>query len=385
MAALGALIHGDLPPAGNPLSWVPGAGTLPDFPGYRASAVQCGTAALALALIGARLLRPEVAQPEVVLPGYGCPDLVAAAEYAGLRPRLADIGADDPAFDMPALEESLNANTVAVVAVNFLGIAERLGELRALLAARAIALVEDNAQCYPEATRLEGDMVCLSFGRGKPVSLLGGGLLLWRDGLAGQLGQSWTVRHVAAAAPAAAAQLRAKSAVYNLLLRPHLYLLLNRNPLLALGATRYKALPGIRAIDPLQARLLSANVERHCARTRLNEERARQLLARHPVLIDLPSRAGARSGRLLRYPLLCRDGAQRDRLWQELRREGLGATAMYQHPLPDVEGVAGRVIAGALPNAAAFARRLLTLPLHVGVRESHWQRMDAAMRAVLGG
>lgn len=377
MAALGALIRGDLPPAGNPLRWAPGEGALPEFAGYRVCGVQSGTAALALALIGARLLRPEIASPEVVLPGYGCPDLVAAAEYAGLRPRLADIGADDPAFDSVALDAALNANTVAVVAVNFLGIAEHLGALRQLLAARNIALVEDNAQWYPEAeTALAGDMVCLSFGRGKPVSLLGGGLLLWRNGLAETLGEGWPQARIAAAAPSSPLQLRIKSALYNLLLQPHLYLLLNRNPLLTLGATRFKALSGVHAIDSPRSRLLAANIESYCARSRHNEQCARRLLASHPALIDLPARAGSRCGRLLRYPLLCRDGMQRDRLWAQLRRSGLGATAMYQHPLPKVEGVDGRVIAGELPGAGSFAQRLLTLPLHAGVGEQHWRRIE---------
>lgn len=385
MAAIGALIRGDLPPAGQPIVWETGADALPSFAGYRAVAVQCGTAALALALIAARQLRPEVASPEVVLPGYACPDLVAAAEFAGLRPRLADIGADDPGFDLAALEAALNASTVAVVAVNFLGIAERLPALGSLLAARNIALVEDDAQWYPElggGVVLRGDMACLSFGRGKPVSLLGGGLLLVRETLFDRLGEAWPQAHLALPEETSAAALRGKIALYNLLLRPQLYALLSRNPLLKLGATRFKPLPAIRGIEPLRVRLLAANVSRHRERARDNEARVRELLAAHPALLDLPRQLAPRAQRLLRYPLLCRDGATRDRLWQRLRADGLGATAMYQRALPAIDGVEGRVAAGPLPGAERFAQRLLTLPLHEGVGERHWQRIDELLRVM---
>lgn len=382
MAAVGALIRGDLPPAGNAITWSAGDGGLPSFVGYRSIGVQSGTAALALALIAARALRPEIAAPEVVLPGYACPDLVAAAEYAGLTARLADIGADDPGYRLASLEAALGANTVAVVAVNFLGIGERLDEMRALLAGRGIALVEDNAQWFPEPLGepgLQGDLVCLSFGRGKPVSLLGGGLLLVREGLSDRLGD-WPHAHLAAAAPVSAPVLRAKMALYNVLLRPQLYALLSRNPLLKLGATRFKPLMAIAPIDPLRIRLLSGNVRHHVERARDNELRARELLAAHPTLLDLPQQLAPRARRLLRYPLLCRDGAIRDRLWERLRAEGLGATGMYQQMLPAIEGVDDRVAAGPLPGAESFARRLLTLPLHDGVGKGHWRRMDKVLR-----
>jgi dTDP-4-amino-4,6-dideoxygalactose transaminase len=345
--------------------------------------VQSGTAALALALMAAQALRPEVAAPEVVLPGYACPDLVAAAEHAGLRARLADIGADDPGYCLASLEAVIGPDTVAVVAVNFLGIGERLDELRTLTADRGIALVEDDAQWFPEppaAPGLRGDLVCLSFGRGKPVSLLGGGLLLVREALSEQLGD-WPRSCLRAAAPVSAPSLRAKMALYNMLLRPQLYALLSRNPLLKLGVTRFKPLAAIAPIDPVRTRLLSANVHRHLQRARDNEARARALLADHPALLDLPLQMASRTRRLLRYPLLCRDDATRDRLWERLRAEGLGATAMYQRTLPLIEGVDGRVAAGPLPGAESFARRLLTLPLHDGVGERHWQRMGEVLRA----
>ena len=59
-----------------------------------------------------------------------------------------------------------------------------------------------------------------------------------------------------------------------------------------------------------------------------------------------------------------RDQRQRDQWLTRLRRAGLGASAMYECPLAAVEGV---TVARAQSTAAArFAGRLLTLPVHEG-------------------
>jgi dTDP-4-amino-4,6-dideoxygalactose transaminase len=270
---------------------------------------------------------------------------------------------------------------VAVVAVNFLGIAERLAAIRALLAARGgdIALIEDDAQWFPEpqAGAVRGDLVCTSFGRGKPVSLLGGGLL-WADANHATLISQLPI----AAAQVPGATFRLKACAINALLRPRLYGVINRNPLIELGQTRFKPLPELRALDPLRATLLSANVAVHLARSRETEREVSQRVAAADGLIDLPALAGERSGRLLRYPLLCRDRTQRDALWQALQQAGLGATAMYQRVLPEVEGVGTIEVAGTLPGARRFAERLLTLPVHAGVGARHLRRMAALLRSL---
>src|SRR5690606_34335161 len=228
----------DLPPAGHAIAWRGKDHPLPQFPGYRSLWVNSGTAALAAAMWLARQRQPSIAQPEVILPAYGCPDLVAAAVHAGVRPVLVDIGSEDPGYDLDALAAALSARTVAVVAVNFLGIAERLQQLRECIAAfPQIALIEDDAQWFPEplpAPPLEGDYICISFGRGKPVSLLGGGLLLVKDSLP----TDWPIQPAADAGAA----LLPKLLAYNALLRPAAYGLISRNPFLKLGQTVYKPL-----------------------------------------------------------------------------------------------------------------------------------------------
>lgn len=361
------MMWSDLPPAGNPIRWQPDH-TTPAFAGYRAVWVHSGTAALALALIAARLQHPHIVRPEVVLPGYGCPDLVAAAEFAGVHPVLADIGSNDPGYDLAVLPAALSANTVAVVAVNFLGIKERLAELRQIMPAD-VAIIEDNAQWFPEpADDLSGDFVCLSFGRGKPVSLLGGGALLINELFAHEVLPLLPIVPASAPSPSYAFKVFA----YNGLLHPLAYGLVSRNPLFKLGRTVFKPLAEVAAMDAQRQSLLAANCRQHVMRSRAIEEKLRVVIAHNPRLHDVAATVMQRGGRLLRYPVLCEDAEQQSALLGQLQQAGLGATAMYQRVLPEIPNVAERVtIATELRGARSFAERLLTLPVHSRVTDRH--------------
>jgi dTDP-4-amino-4,6-dideoxygalactose transaminase len=79
--------------------------------------------------------------------------------------------------------------------------------------------------------------------------------------------------------------------------------------------------------------------------------------------------------------VLCRDRAERDALLERLRKAGLGATALYQRVMPEVEGVDDQVdVRVALDGARLFADRLLTLPVHGGVTEGDVERMLEVLR-----
>ena len=370
-----------LPPVGQPLRVGLPEPIPPAPPGYALQLTQSGTAALGLALLLARLRRPigNGAQPEVLVPGYACPDLLAAAHWAGLRAVLVDLRRDDTRLCLDDLAARCSGNSVALVAVNFLGIADDLPALQAFADERGLLLVEDDAQWMPEpfdTARLTGDGVILSFGRGKPVPLVGGGALLLRDGLQAELP---TLQ------PSAAGALRTRAALfaYNQLLRPWAYGLLSRLPI-GIGGTHYHALTDVHALDGLRAGQLAANQHWQAQRRRDVEAAiSTQVLLRAPQgTLDLPRLAATRAGRLLRYPILLRDRATRDTALARLHAAGLGESAMYRQVLPDIDGVPPGGDAPPLPNARSFADRLLTLPTHAGVNARHVERMAAALAAI---
>lgn len=376
------ILYGDLPPVGHRISLQTATeNNLVEFLGGHQYWVDSGTSALALAVLDAKTYFPQLQQPRVIIPGYCCPDLVAACIYAGVEPVAVDISENDPAYDLECLRAQLDERVIAVIAVNFLGIAERLGELRQLIDSLGLRtrLIEDNAQWLPARkadVAADTDYTIFSFGRGKPLSLLGGGLLLARAPLV----ESVVAQIDAADTPSPLLPLKMRA--YNLLLSPRLYMLLNRNPFMRLGETKYIALEKIQALDNFRYALLNANFEHYLARkSDLNIYYDETVLA--SGLQQLSATARSRARQLLRYPLLCASAASKDYLLTRLGQLGLGATAMYPSAIDQIAGVGGLVcVPDAIGNAQKFACRFLTLPMHTDVSLVHRAQILAILAEV---
>ena len=358
------MIRGDLPPVGSTILTKPST-LIPSFDGFDAFYVDSGTSALALAIIAAKQLQPEITKPEVIVPAYCCPDLVSAAVYAGTQVVVVDISPNDPAYDLEQLGAAINSNTIAVIAVNFLGIKERLTQIKSLLPDHC-HLIEDNAQSFeplqaPE--QLVGDMVITSFGRGKPVSLLGGGLCLVREDLSERL---TLAEQIKPAQPTSL--LTAKIAVYNWLIKPTLYPLINRNPLLSVGETKYKPLNSIHALDKQRLTWLDKNIQAYREQSTFSQQAFDKILAEHEGLtIQRTIEPNEKQGKLLRYPILCSTKEQRDIILHELNNSGLGASVMYGKNISDIEKPSFLSIKKPIPSATDLSRRIITLPCHENV------------------
>ena len=374
------MIRGDLPPVGHQISLQASReNSLQDLLGMHQYWVDSGTSALGLALCDVRQQFSHIQRPRVIIPGYCCPDLVAACVFAGVEAVAIDISVDDPSYDFDQLRIHLDESVIAVIAVNFLGISERLEELRRLLAELGLStrIIEDNAQWFPstkEEAVFNTDYVVFSFGRGKPLSLLGGGLLLSAAPLDSSL-----VRNIAPA-ESRSALLPWKIRAYNVLLNPRFYALLNRNPLLSLGKTEYHPLDEIRFMDNFRCDLLSENFNAYRKRGSTVADAIHSQVT-DSGLQSLAALNSSRARRLLRYPLLCGSVEQRDALLKSCNNAGLGSTAMYANALDKVNGVAGRVtVPAALDNATHFARRFMTLPVHTGVTKYHQAKMKQILQ-----
>jgi dTDP-4-amino-4,6-dideoxygalactose transaminase len=341
--------------------------------------------ALAAALLAARKNAREsfgIAAPEVLLPAYGCPDLVSAVLYAGLRPILVDLAADTPWMDLHSLQSKLTPNTVAVIATHFLGIPERLAAIREALGDSNALIVEDSAQLFPGTPSddvWQGDLVTLSFGRGKPVGLLGGGAVLCRNAA--------LIKHLPLAnKPSLAGGTKRpgllyslKVRLYNTLLSPKLYGVLQSVPFLNLGETVYTPLKQISPFDERRISILAANIEAYQERARTPQQWLAEMLADMggEGLADLTkSKPNPSNLALLRYPVLLKDQQLRDKLLRELSQKGLGCSRMYPKPLPNIHGLENRLREqGEFPQASLFSQRLLTLPCHSGVQSADVKRI----------
>lgn len=379
-----------LPPVGNRV-WLGGTGNNgiqldrqfnPCTPRFFSS----GTAALA-ASVAACVKRKDVADPQVILPAYGCPDLVSAVEFAGARPVLVDLEAERPWMDLEQVTARLSDNTVAVIAASLCGIPERLADLRRLLKPAGVYLVEDSAQLFPGRTEdinWQGDFVVLSFGRGKPVNLLGGGAVLCADeALLSLLPElpappSGTLARIA---------YPLKAFLYNRLLSPRVYWSIKYLPFLHVGETCYHRLESIGPLDAPRRAYLERNCVHYLEQASGNRQLYGELCASlaDERVIDLPGACEVPAGsHLLRYPLLLQPPL-RQQVHAQLTAAGLGSSLMYPVTLPNIPGLetllAGQ---GPFPAAEDFARRLLTLPTHAQLRRADRQEIITRLRAACG-
>jgi len=320
-----------------------------------------GTAALSAALKFSAQRRP--AGRFALLPGYGCPDLVAAASFAHLAPRLVDLKPDSPWLDPIVVERDLR-NATALVAVNFLGMRECLEPLVALGKSMGVPVIEDSAQMAPLSGNVEpsGDIVVISFGRGKPLALLGGGALLIRV--------DWSAEFDCMFAMPPPDRIAAgywlKCLLYNAAIHPAAYWWLRKIPILRLGEVAYHQFEGSRPISAAALARLADVIVRASKISNAQAMLARCIPTLDCAPLDLATANGATALPLLRYPVLLRDETQRDACFARLDAAGLGASRMYVRALCDIPGVPG-VTGQPVPNARSFAARLLTLPIHTDV------------------
>ena len=322
-----------------------------------------GTAALARA-IASCASRSPVSAPEVIVPAYGCPDLVAACMSACVHPRLVDVAPGQWAYDPGALESSLSPATVAIVAVNLLGLGDASADLIRLCNTRRIPLIQDSAQYLPrESIDWPGEYVVLSFGRGKPLNLLHGGALI-------------STPRETNSPPAPPAHYTARGRLlssrlaaigFNALTRPMIYGTFSSLPGTGLGDVIYKPLADPSLLPERAWQRVAAAFHQY----RLKPSYRRDIWASAIEewldlgIVALSPPGSSASAEPLRLALLAPDRTARDWLVGTLNRAGLGASRFYGTDLTQIAGIPEAVrCQGPFPNANALAGRLLTLPTH---------------------
>jgi dTDP-4-amino-4,6-dideoxygalactose transaminase len=350
---------------------------LPWDDNYRTWYLGSGTEALSVA-VSLAITRSSLksSTPEVLLPAYGCPDLVAAVVARGAKPVLVDLMPDCPFMDTEKLSRALSDATVAVVAAGFLGVPEQLSLLATICREHDVWLIEDSAQCFPPDCAREptADCAVLSFGRGKPINLMGGGALVVRTD------RSSSAADALSSLPEEQLIIdwkwRARRHVFNFLLGRFGYGLLRRVPFLGLGTTVYKPLLNLHRIQ-LPAGLLEAGIRGAEERPVIVASYVRELEFLWQrgwttfMINDVSGDTSAGQHVTLRYALLAPGRGTRDKAIEALNNVGIGANAFYGGALPDLDGVSDVLVGsgGDYPVAESFADRLLTLPSHEDVTD----------------
>lgn len=356
--------------------------------------VSSGTAALCLSL---KANADESPRKQVILPAYTCPSLLAAVVKARLVPILCDLQPNTFQIDPEQLESKITEKTLGVIAVHLFGLPENIAEIKKRVRGKNITIIEDAAQALgnsfaPDVLKgmngsaksdtqhelmlgLMGDIGVLSFGRGKPLSMLGGGAVLVNN--ADLLEHIKTAHDLVDGQDTFSSRFGyvAKLILYSLFFHPSLYWIPARTPGLRLGETYFSLDIDLEKINQHIISIGNIIVSRlsEIRQTRLRVaalyrkalDRFRNELAYIPEYDDDYDRVA-----LLRFPIIFKKKEKRGRILLRLRAKGLGATGMYPSPLNEIQDTSPYLSdRESYPAAKSVSQRILTLPLHENVSQ----------------
>ena len=309
-----------------------------------AVAVGTGTDAIALTLRALDI----GAGDEVVTSPLSAAYSALAIMMAGARPVFADIDPDRLTIDPAAVERAIGPRTRAILPVHLYGQPAAMREIEAVAARHQLAIVEDCCQAH------------LATESGRPVGTIG---------VAGAF-SFYPTKNLGALGDGGAIVTRDRQ------LADRLRRLRNG------GQTdRYRHLePGLNSrLDEMQAAILRARLPRLAAWTARRRElaaRYRRALADPPPGVIVPPERDA--GHV--YHLFVIRSAARDDLQAALAARGIETLIHYHVPIPRQPAL-GATDPAECPIATRVCGEVLSLPLHVGLRD---EEVDAVATALKG-
>jgi perosamine synthetase len=342
-----------------------------------------GRAAVADAM---RMAARATGRPRVVIPAYTSYSVAAAATAAGIEPVLCDIDAGTFGYDAAALRACVDDRTAAVLLGNLFGWPEPVTPLGWVAECGAM-LIDDAAQALGarEGTRLAGGRAplgILSFGRGKCVTLGGGGALLVQDPALRALmplapptaSKGWRELVMAVAVTVS----RSRAALG----------LMSRLPGVRLGESHFE--PDFdRIAAPASVRAMATGIAGAAARIRVVRGNVaadwRAALADAPGW-QLPPLTSGLEPAFLRYPVLAATPAMRERAVASLAEAGFGFVRSFPTTLAGIPEFAARLgVRPDVPGAEALSARVIALPCHADVHPADIERGAQVLRLTTAG
>jgi dTDP-4-amino-4,6-dideoxygalactose transaminase len=321
-----------------------------------------GTQALAAAILAVKNRVRGDESSEVIVPAYTCPDVISACEFAEVKVRLVDLAPKSCRMDLKDLEAKLSKNTIAIIAINFLGIPEDIASIKTIAGNKTI--IEDSAQGMSVDNNehyWQGDLVVLSFGRGKPLNLMSGGAILTKQA-------SWH-EFIPRLSPInnrlmARAKYHTLLRAMHLCFNPRIYFGIARLPGVELGATHYKPLTQIEPISVHVLLLLTEAIKQFRMTVGIWRNYYQNFKGSiHYQLSDLNRVISDSTILLLRYPVFIEDHEIINSIHPRYNK--LGLTRFYQKTLPNIPDVPKHIMCNpddTFPNAEYMASNLVTLP-----------------------
>lgn len=377
----------ELRPVGNRIKLKASPFNVRLFGAYTFIGFDSGTSALGEALTAIREQNQHIMNPEVILPAYTCPDIISACLYAKVKPILVDFEENTSWMDLTDLQVKISESCIAVIAINFLGIPERVNRIRETIKLKEVVIVEDSAQGIPKEHAEKywfGDLVVTSFGRGKPLNLLGGGAIFLNPEMGNKvLGERLRIRYeqLKSDRPNLVNQTlyKIKVILFGIISTSFFYYFLTKLPYLNLGETRFHPLNSIKKLPCFIKEQINVNYQKYVNIQSLRNAFDDIFAQLSPnKFISLPTYTNLPiSNPLLRYPVLILDKTIKEEIYNKLQEKGLGVSKMYKETLPNISGVEKSMLGSMqpCPNAEELASNLITLPIHDGINKTHVEKI----------
>jgi perosamine synthetase len=321
--------------------------------------VSSGKAALVLILQALHSLAPE--KRTVTIPAYTCFSVPSAIVKSGLDISLCDVGKDSFDYDHGLLSEAVGRDTLCVVASHLFGIPADMNKIRKLSDERNVFIVEDAAQAMGgkhngKLLGTIGDAGFFSLGRGKNVTCGSGGIIITDDD---RIAAAVEKRYSVLAAPRLGETIAdyLKALLLTVFIRPSLYWLPAGLPFLKLGKTLYDPMFSMKKLSGMQAGLLKQWRRRLDESNRVREENVK-------FFCDGPGQHQEQTRPLLRMPAIWRSREERDRIYGESCRQGLGISLMYPSGINEIREIRDRFNGRTYRSAQEIAGRLAAVPTH---------------------
>ena len=341
----------------------------------------------------------------VLISAYTCPDIATAAIRANYKLYLLDI--DERTLDvrLDGIDSRVRDNAAFVVLSNLYGLPDKMEPWFNFRAGSGCGIIDDACQSFLSKRNefvvgtIPSTIGLVSFGRGKAICGIGGGaVIVPQSGFiqpGGKMIDLLTANDLRVAKAAGRGGGIGSSlkdffigTMAALLERPGLYSLPQRMPFLKLGETEIKSdFPMGRpsAVALLHALIQLKGAEKTSLVLRANALRWADRLSGSGVIQPFLERGGRDDTGIvpIRYPIVFAEEEQRTAALKALSEAGLGATASYPDTINNYPELRAYAQKSNTAIAQSVAHRILTLPVHRGVRESDLDRATAIIREIV--
>ena len=298
----------------------------------------------------------------ILIPAYSCPTVAAAILRAGHYPVLADINFENLGYNIESFNKIISRNTVkAIIKVNLFGLSSPPINT-------SLPVIEDNAQCNPLFQKSNNSSACIySFGRGKPINSLGGGVAQIIDKKKFvELDKKYN--SILTSKSSETLKYLMNFLAYKFFYNSILYKILYSIPQLHLGKTIFNLDFKICKMNSINRKVIKNIVTRmeqiESLRIKICNDYDKIMEMYKEHFIFYPQNI------FYRYPVIVKSENKRDFIVEALQKEGIGAFPLYPKPLNSQPGLKEILKDNTFyPNAEFISQNLFTLPVNEFIKE----------------